>query len=209
MLDYSRITMLAFLWLMALALYGANGQLYTKYSVKTEMSTFTRTILTSTICVSLAVNPMPVCRRRMHAWIQEPIHWSPDGHQQHHQFIQPTNVYQVEPTAESAVPWFRDAQNSGYDENYLYWNLAHAVILQPSLLMPAVSDLYYRRIPFESVLMNSNEAEENLAQNRQMKTTIVLTFTKPTTELETTTKTQTIKVSGCTPVPFPYDVCLP
>ncbi|XP_046448275.1 uncharacterized protein LOC124197066 [Daphnia pulex] len=199
MLDYN-ITMLAFI-LLALALC-TNGQLYTKYSVKTEMSTFTKTILTSTVCASLEVNPMPVCRRRMHAWIEEPImRWSPDGQQ----FIQPTNVFQVEPTA-AAVPWFRDAQNSGFaDENYLYyWNLANAV--QPSLLMP-VSDLY-RQIPFESVLM-ANGAEENLAQNRQMKTTIVLTYTKPTTELETTTKTQTIKISGCTPVPFPYDVCLP
>jgi hypothetical protein len=110
----------------------------------------------------------------------------------------------VEPTA--AVPWFRDAQNSGFDENYLYyWNLANAV--QPSLMM-SVGDLY-RGIPFESVLMANNGAEDNLAQNKQMKTRIVLTYTKPTTELETTTKTQTIKISGCTPVPFPYDVCLP
>lgn len=62
-----------------------------KYSVKTELSTFTRTILTSTICASLAVNPMPICRRRMHAWIEEPMRWSPDGLQQ---FIQPTNVFQ-------------------------------------------------------------------------------------------------------------------
>lgn len=109
----------------------------------------------------------------------------------------------MEPTA--VVPWFRDAQNSGFDENYLYyWNLANAV--QPSLMM-SVGDLY-RGIPFESALM-ANGAEDNLAQNKQMKTRIVLTYTKPTTELETTTKTQTIKISGCTPVPFPYDVCLP
>lgn len=116
-------------------------------------------------------------------------------------------AYRVEPTA---VPWlFRDAQNSGFDENYLYWILANAV--QPSLMM-SVGDLYRRGIPFESpesVLMNNGGSEENLAQNKQMKTRIVLTYTKPTTELETTTKTETIKISGCTPVPFPYDVCLP
>ena len=106
-------------------------------------------------------------------------------------------IVRVEPTA---VPWVRDDQNSGFGEN-LHLNFAHAI--QPSLLMP-VSD-FMMRIPFESV---TNGAVANLAQNRQLVTIITLTYTKPTTELETTTKTQTINVSGCTPVPFPYDVCV-
>ncbi len=110
-------------------------------------------------------------------------------------------LFRVEPTA---VPWFRDFQNSGFVENLHLMNLANAV--QPSLLMP-VSD-FYRGIPFESALMTYGD-EDHLAQNRQIKkTTIVLTYTKPTTEVETTTKTQTIQVSNCTPVPFPYDVCV-
>jgi hypothetical protein len=195
------------------------------------MTTFTRTILTTTVCVILAVDPMPVCRRRRQLWMeQEPeFFWIPEEQF----FIQPTHIFQyirsnhsytelyrnsfpyhfntvhilrVEPT-ELPSPWFRDdndQQDFPFDANFRF-NMAHHDI-QPSLLT-SMSE-HQRKIPFKS---SNNRIKNPFNPNGKFglkKSRVTVTFTKPTTEIEMTTKTHSLGVSGCTISPFPYDVCV-
>ncbi|EFX82113.1 hypothetical protein DAPPUDRAFT_241199 [Daphnia pulex] len=134
--------------LLFLMVISANGHRHTKFSIRTEMTTFTRTVLTTTVCVILAVDPMPVCRRRRRQlWMeQEPeLFWIPEEQF----FIQPTHMLQVEPT-ELPSPWFRDdddQQDFPFDANVRLFNMAHHDI-QPSLLTSLSQ--HQRKIPFNS-----------------------------------------------------------
>lgn len=44
---------------------------------------------------------------------------------------------------------------------------------------------------------------------KRTKSTVYFTRTKTITENEMTTKTNTIAITGCTPSPLPYDLCVP
>ncbi|XP_046448274.1 uncharacterized protein LOC124197065 [Daphnia pulex] len=182
----------------------ANGHRHTKFSIRTEMTTITRTVLTTTVCVILAEDPMSVCRRRRQLWMeQEPeFFWIPEEQF----FIQPTHIFQVEPT-ELPSPWFRDdddQQHFPFDANVRF-NMAHHDI-QPSLLT-SMSE-HQRKIPFKSSNNRIKNPFNPNGKHGYKKSRVTVTFTKPTTEIEMTTKTHSLGVSGCTISPFPYDVCV-
>ena len=110
----------------------------------------------------------------------------------------------MEPTA---FPWFKNHHPiSGLEGNSHLNLISSPYVIQPSMLMP-LSDY---QMPFNSLQYRAND--DWMIQNRQnsnfLLTVITLTYTKPTTEIEMTTKTKTVGVSGCTPTPFPYDVCV-
>nr|CAH0101855.1 unnamed protein product [Daphnia galeata] len=192
------------IWILAAICQMANGQLFTKFNVVTEMSTFTRTVLTSTICV-ISSSSVPLCRRRgPQVWIEEPILWPAPDQQIQQLLIQPTNIFQVEPTA---IPWFKNHYPISGLEGISHFNLISSpYVIQPSMLMP----LSHYQMPFNRLHYIDND--DWMIQNRQnsnfILTVITLTYTKPTTEIEMTTKTKTLGVSGCSTTPFPYDDCV-
>ncbi len=112
----------------------------------------------------------------------------------------------VEPT-ELPSPWFRDDNDQlPFDANARF-NMAHDI--QPSLLA-SLRD-YQSKIPSFKSSGNSGASPNNFNQNGKIgnkKSRVTVTYTKPTTEIEMTTKTHSIGVSGCTMSPFPYDVCV-
>nr|CAH0101856.1 unnamed protein product [Daphnia galeata] len=179
----------------------AYGQRITKYRVSTETSTATQTLLATTICAKLEVNPMPVCRRRRHLWTEIPISWSaPDQQFQ----IQPTELLQMEST-EIPLPQFKNDQNSNFKENSHFHLISSPYAIQPSMSMP-LND-FQKRIPYERITHRAKiKNKKRLFTN--LLTLITLTHTKMTTEMVVTIQTRTVTISGCTPTPFPYNVCV-
>jgi hypothetical protein len=110
------------------------------------------------------------------------------------------HFYRVEPTA---VPVLRSAQFSS--------GLNGAAHLQPSFL-GAASDYQQRMhkyLDFASMpnIFYRNRPTANRRRTSK-KTTVVYTRSKTVTENEMTTKTNTIGISGCTPSPLPFDICV-
>jgi hypothetical protein len=60
----------------------------------------------------------------------------------------------------------------------------------------SMPNIFYRNRPTENRRRTSK------------KTTVVYTRSKTVTENEMTTKTNTIGISGCTPSPLPFDICV-
>ncbi|XP_046647209.1 uncharacterized protein LOC124337168 [Daphnia pulicaria] len=180
-----------------------NGQKITVMWPTVVTSTLTVTTITSTVCLSLdfPAGPIPECRRRRRQlWVERPILAPIEEQSAWPLLIQPTNALRVEPTA---VPVLRSAQfNSGLNGG------AH---LQPSFL-GAASDYQQRMhkyLDFASMpnIFYRNRPTENRRRTSK-KTTVVYTRSKTVTENEMTTKTNTIGISGCTPSPLPFDICV-
>ncbi|EFX86895.1 hypothetical protein DAPPUDRAFT_97049 [Daphnia pulex] len=180
-----------------------NGQKITVMWPTVVTSTLTVTTITNTICLSLdfAAGPIPQCRRRRRQlWVEKPILAPAEEQSAWPLFIQPTNSLRVEPTA---VPSFRSAQlNSG---------LNGGAYLQPSFL-GASNDYQQRMHKYLDFVSLPNIFYRNRPMEKQSrtskKTTVVYTRSKTVTENEMTTKTNTIGISGCTPSPLPFDICV-
>ncbi len=86
-----------------------------------------------------------------------------------------------------------------------YSGLNRDVYLRPSILTPANN--YMNSLNLDNLYRN-DPIQRQRTRTRTTKRTVMYTMTKTVTENEMTTKTNTIAISGCTPSPLPYDLCV-
>lgn len=108
----------------------------------------------------------------------------------------------MEPTAFiPTMDWFKSDFHSGFNGGDAY--------VHPSMMIP-VDDDYGRGNVAASDFFRKDPVQFRRQKTRtSKKTTVIYTKTKTITENEMTTKTHTLGISGCTPVPLPYDLCPP
>ncbi|XP_046448272.1 uncharacterized protein LOC124197063 [Daphnia pulex] len=167
-----------------------NGQRITIMRPTTTTTTLTVTTTAKTNCLKLNGVLTP-CRKRRQFWVEEPIILMAPPEPL---FIQPTNPFRVEPTAVTMDFLENDQFHSG---------LSRDVYLHPSILTPANN--YINFLNLDNMYRNDLIQRQS---TRTTKRTIMYTRTRTVTENETTTKTNTIAISGCTPSPLPFDVCV-
>ncbi|EFX82109.1 hypothetical protein DAPPUDRAFT_241193 [Daphnia pulex] len=198
------------------------GNMYNIIRMVTTTTTYTSTTTTGTVCFKITSKPgdppVTLCRKRRQFWIEDPIFFSaPEEQQLLAQFhIRPTEILQVKPTA---VPGFKSSfQQPESDDNYDSGSQS----LESSFYLPE-SDLdydhrvYYPPPPPLFLRRVWNYVSDDMyrwfgslgtSTTRRTKSTVTFTRIKTLTENEVTTKTNTIAISGCTPSPLPFDVCV-
>ncbi|EFX82110.1 hypothetical protein DAPPUDRAFT_302529 [Daphnia pulex] len=169
-----------------------NGQRITIMMPTTTTSTLTVTTTEKTNCLKLN-GVLPPCRKRRQFWVEEPIILMAPPEPL---FIQPTNPFRVEPTT-VPMDWLKDDQ--------FYSGFNGGVYLHPSILTPANNYQHVNFLNLDNVYRNDLIQRQS---TRTTKRTIMYTRTRTVTENEMTTKTNTIAISGCTPSPLPFDVCV-
>jgi hypothetical protein len=117
------------------------------------------------------------------------------------EFFNETNFSRVEPTPFiPTMDWFKSDFHSGFNGD---------AYVHPSMMIP-VDDDYGRGNVAASDFFRKDPIQFRRQKTRtSKKTTVIFTKTKTVTENEMTTKTHTLGISGCTPVPLPYDLCPP
>ena len=108
-------------------------------------------------------------------------------------------------STEIPLPQFKNNQISNFKENSHFNLISSHYAIQPSMSMP-LND-FQKRIPYERITHRAKIKNKKRPFNNLL-TLITLTYTKMTTEMVVTIQTRTVTISGCTPTPFPYNVCV-